>query len=85
MIYWLKSKKNKHSSLGGSKITYLGKSLFPSAFGFSNSCTLYHCAIFNSLNAGFFSIPSGCQTIRIEIRPDNLSGLTWVQTVCKGY
>ena len=69
--------------IGGSKITYLRKRLFRSAFGFSNSCTLYHCAIFNSLNAGF--LPSGCQTIRIEIRPDNLSGLIWVQTVCKGY
>ena len=30
-------------------------------------------------------IPSECQTIWIQIRPDFLSGLIWVQTVCKGY
>ena len=34
----------------------------------------------------FFSgIPSVCETFWIQIRPDNLSGLIWVQTVCKGY
>ena len=26
-----------------------------------------------------------CQTVWFEIRPDILSGLIWVQTVCKGY
>ena len=26
-----------------------------------------------------------CQTVRIQIRPDILSGLIWIQTVCKGY
>ena len=26
-----------------------------------------------------------CQTVWIQIRPDILSGLIWVQTVCKGY
>ena len=30
-------------------------------------------------------IPSECQTVWIQIRSDNLSGLIWVQTVCKGY
>ena len=30
-------------------------------------------------------MPSGCQTVWIQIRPDILSGLIWVQTVCKGY
>ena len=32
-------------------------------------------------------IPSECQTvwIQIQIRPDVLSGLIWVQTVCTGY
>ena len=52
---------------------------------FYYSFTLYYCAIFNSLNAESFSIPSGCQTVWIQIRPDILSGLIWVQTVCKGY
>ena len=32
-----------------------------------------------------FSLPSGCQTVWIQIRPDILSGLIWVQTVCIGY
>ena len=36
----------------------------------------------NSLDPG---IPSECQTVCIQIRPDILSGLIWVQTVCKGY
>ena len=30
-------------------------------------------------------IPSECQTVWIQIRPDVLSGLIWVQTVCTGY
>ena len=38
---------------------------------------------FYSLEAGFFSILSGCQTVWIHIRPDILSGLIWVQTVCR--
>ena len=29
------------------------------------------------------SIPSECQTVRIQIRPDNMPGLIWVRTVCK--
>ena len=29
--------------------------------------------------------PSGCPTVRIEIRTDLLLGLIWVQTVCKDY
>ena len=28
---------------------------------------------------------SECQTVWVEIRPNVLSGLIWVQTVCKGY
>ena len=30
-------------------------------------------------------IPSECQTVWIQIRPDISSGLIWVQIVCKGY
>ena len=30
-------------------------------------------------------IISGCQTVWIQIRPNILSGLIWVQTVCKDY
>ena len=53
---------------------------------FYYSFTLYHCAIFYSLGAGFFQYhPAGCQTAWIQIGPDILSGLICVQTVCKGY
>ena len=30
-------------------------------------------------------IASECQTVWIQIRPEVLSGLIWVQTICKGY
>ena len=30
-------------------------------------------------------ISTWCQTVWIQIRPDILSGLIWVQIVCKGY
>ena len=30
-------------------------------------------------------IPLGCQAVWTQIRPDILTGLIWVQTVCKGY
>ena len=30
-------------------------------------------------------MPTEYQTVWIQIRPDALSGLIWVQTVCKGY
>ena len=33
----------------------------------------------------FFEIPSEFQTVWIQIRPDILLGLIWVQTVCKHY
>ena len=32
----------------------------------------------------FIEILSECQTVWIQIRPDILSGLIWIQTVCKG-
>ena len=28
--------------------------------------------------------PSECQSVRIQVRPDTLSGLIWVQTFCYG-
>ena len=39
----------------------------------------------NFFSDNISGIPSECQTIWIQIRPDVLSGLIWVQTVCKGY
>ena len=29
--------------------------------------------------------PSECQTVRMQIGPNSLTGLIWVRTVCKGY
>ena len=46
-----------------------------------------------SMDADFFQInfqkilsgiPSECQIVWIHIRPDILSGLIWIQTVCEG-
>ena len=41
-------------------------------YSFYHSFTLYYCAIVYSLDAGFFSIPSGCQAVWTLIRPDIL-------------
>ena len=57
------------------------------------NCVILHvfCRLGNFLNRLFFfqnnlsGMPSGCQTVWIQIRPDFLSGLIWVQTVCKNY
>ena len=51
---------------------------------FYYSFTLYNCAIFYSLDAGFFQYHH-FQTIWIQIRLNILFGPIWVQTVCKGY
>ena len=76
-------------SLGGSKIKYLRKSVFDQLLNFQillllflHSLLLCHILLFG---CWLFPIPCGCQTIWIRIRPDMLSGLIWVQTVCKGY
>ena len=60
-----------------------------------NLCRLGKFSTFFLLSADFFQnqlfrkilsrIPSECQIVWIQIRPDILSGLIWVQTVCKGY
>ena len=35
------------------------------------------------LSADFLQNQSECQTILVQIRPDKISGLVWVQIVCK--
>ena len=41
---------------------------------------------FNELyKTNLSGIPSECQTVWLQIRTDVLSGLIWVQTVCKGF
>ena len=51
------------------------------------SCFFVVCRFFLKIN--FFEKKNQeyhqCQTVWIQTRPDILSGLIWVQTVCKGY
>ena len=42
-------------------------------------------ALINMSRQELFSEPYQCQTVWIQIRPEILSGLIWVQTVSKGY
>ena len=46
------------------------------------SADLFQNQIFRKILSG---IPSECQTVWIQMRPDIFSVLIWVQTVCKGY
>ena len=48
----------------------------------SSSADFLKIAHFRRMPSG---LPSGRQTDRIQIRPDVLSDLIWVQTVYKGY
>ena len=77
--YWLKVRSRWFKNYISAK-----KCIWIFQYCFYYSFTLYYCAIFNSLNAGFFSKPSRFQTVWIQIRPNVMSGLIWVQTVCKG-
>ena len=75
-------------SLGGSKMTYLQKKVyFDQLLDYRILLLLFlHTLLFwHILHFGcwIYSIASGCQTVWIQIRPDILSGLIWVQTVCK--
>ena len=51
------------------------------------ACFFVVCGFFFKLTFSNKSseIPSECQIVWIQIRPNVLSGLIWVQTVCKGY
>ena len=46
-----------------------------------SSADLFHSQLFLKNLSG---LPSESQTVLIKVRPDILSGLIWVQTVCKG-
>ena len=46
------------------------------------ACFLVVCGLFLKLT---LSKKSECKTVWIQIRPDFLSGLIWVHTVCKGF
>ena len=47
-----------------------------------SSADYFQNQLFRKIVSG---IPSACQTVWIQIRPNILSGLIWVQTVCKSY
>ena len=47
---------------------------------FTLSADFFQYQLFRKIISG---IPSECQIVWIQIRPDILSGLIWVQTVCK--
>ena len=47
-----------------------------------SSADFFRYQLFRQILSG---IPSECQRVWIQIRPDVLLGLIWVQTVCKGY
>ena len=49
---------------------------------FLSSADFFQNQLFRKILSG---LPSECQTVWIQIRPDPLSGLIWVQIVCKGY
>ena len=64
MSHWLKVHSRSFKNYISEK-----KCFWIFQYCFYYSFTLHYCAIFNSLNSGFFSIPSGCQTVWIQIRP----------------
>ena len=51
------------------------------------SCFFVVCCFFSKLTFEkiLSKIPSECQTVWTLIRPDDSSGLIWVQTVCQSY
>ena len=49
---------------------------------FLSSADFFQNQLFRKILSG---IPSECQIAWIQIRPNVLLGLTWVQTVCKSY
>ena len=53
--------------------------IFPA---FLSSADFFQNQLFRKILSG---IPSECQTVCIQTRPDILLGQRWVQTVCKSY
>ena len=50
----------------------------------SAASTVFHCKV-QLFRKNLSGIPSECQTDWIQIRPNVLSDLIWVQSVCKSY
>ena len=49
---------------------------------FLSSADFFQNQLFRKICSG---IPLECQAVWIQIRPDILSGLIWIQNICKGY
>ena len=67
--------------------TLISKFLFDFVYWetFRVLCCLLIFFKINFLEKFLSGIPSECQTVWIQIRPHDLSGLIWIQAVCKGY
>ena len=64
-------------------MVYYFNSLSPGQFFmFLSSADFFQNQLFRKILSG---IPPECQTDWTQIRPNILSGLIWVQSVCKGY
>ena len=63
---------------------YLGQGLHCSQVT-CYACFSVVCYILLKTTLNFSGIPSKCQTVWIQIKPDILSCLIWVQLICKGY
>ena len=88
-------KTQKVIILAITKFSYKYTCSFKSSLFTLSLCLLGNFACFFLTSADFFQnqlfqkiisgIPSECQTVWIQIRPDILLILIWVQTVCKSY
>ena len=63
----------------GGNFSYI---LFFFVLFFSSADIFFKITFFEKNPSG---IPTECQTVSIQIRPEILSGLIWVQTFCKDY
>ena len=77
------------SKLRSAGLNYNLPSFFTDSYcaGVSNKhclLTFFFCSK-STFSKNLSGISVECQTVCIQIRPDTLSGLIWVQTVCKGY
>ena len=63
---------------------YLGQGLHCSQVT-CYACFSVVCYFLFKTTLNFSGIPSKCQTVWIQIKPDILSCLIWVQLICKGY
>ena len=73
------AKNGGHIKPGSTVVINSPLEIFPT---FLSSAIFFQNRLFRKILS---EIPSECQKVWIRIRPDFLSGLIWVQTVCKSY